>query len=135
MKKLLIILFVQIICLKPSLFAQTITDTVPHNTEELKKQMLLMQKDISTIGVGLSNINTSLRANAYSGYYFKKASNNYFTGLALTIIGSAVIAGSGGDSVGLIMLGGGVTLTGFICQISAWANIKKAGKMISNSNR
>ncbi|MBI4931311.1 MAG: hypothetical protein HY841_11150 [Bacteroidetes bacterium] len=144
-KSLLLVTFI-FICFFS--FAQT-ADTAKFSEQEMKKQILSLQKDISTI-------NLVIVSNAKSGIYLKKASNNYFIGLACNIVGAAMMAGgvaynnsrttytslngtTHSDDTGmgapLIFFGGGVTLTGLICEITAWANIHKAGKIIQHPNR
>jgi len=123
------------ICFKTSLLGQVITDSIPHNIEELKKEILSLKKSISTISSGMGTINSTLRASSYSGMYLKKASKNYFTGLAFNIIGSAILTVGASSNNGevIMILGGGAVLAGFISHISAWANIKKAGKLQAQS--
>ena len=94
--------------------AQT-QDTSRISVLELQKQILSLKSEVASINMRLG--------------YLKTASDDHSIGLAFNVGGAVLIAaGTLLDKKGIMAAGGLSLLVGFVCDISAWDNIRKAGK-------
>lgn len=70
-----------------------------------------------------------------AGDYFSSAGKNYLYGVGLGIGGAVIIyiGGSNTDLEGLVFIGAGLALTGFVCTIVGHTKLIKAGKMMNKT--
>jgi len=120
---LLGIIIILIILFWTNIVQAQATDTTQLTMQEMKKQILSLQADVSAINMQAS--------------YLQNAADDYFIGLVLNIAGSALItagvlanAKAANRGSTYVVLGGAAALIGVVCHISSWGNIRKAGKPI-----
>lgn len=69
-----------------------------------------------------------------AGEQLNLAATNYFTGLGMYVIGSLFVGvGAGLLNPPLMMIGGCVTIVGFVNNVMAWEKIGKAGRLMKRN--
>jgi hypothetical protein len=67
-----------------------------------------------------------------SGKHLQQASNNFFIGLTIQVLGAAMIASSQGDDT-MIKGGTAFALSGFVFQVTSFNHIGRAGRKMRNT--